>query len=178
MFNYDYAINVFYGENFICSLIAKHAGGYDNVIWWQLDELIKSYKDKKISRNLFKTTIEDNSEYFHFTYSNLSNKVANIIDFENQLISVPTCPIYTISEYNDDWGSFYRINKVDGDYYLHFEDGNKTNVEKVEFDESLLRKEKVTFDEFRKINEFYSNLMERDYDFILNDGKVLRFNMA
>ncbi len=59
MLKYDYAINVYYGEGYICSLVAKHAGGYDNVIWWQLDELIKEYEDKKITKELFKNTIEE-----------------------------------------------------------------------------------------------------------------------
>jgi len=178
MLNYDYAINVYYENKYICSLIAKHAGGYDNVIWWQLDELIKEYKDKKITKELFKNKIEETSEYFHYVDEDLSNVEKFKIDFFYNIVSLPTHPIYSYEEFDKCWGDSIKLTNEDGKDYIIYDGTNKYLLQHVEFNEELLMKEIVSFEEFKLIEEFYSGLMENECDYILNNNKILRFNMA
>lgn len=178
MFNYDYAINVYNGDKYVCSLIAKNAGGYDNVIWWQLDELIKECQDKKVTKELIEKTIDNTSEYFHYINEDLSNVEKFKIDFLNKIVSLPTHPIYSYEEFYDSWGDTAKLVNEDGKDYIIYEEKDKYLLQHVEFNEELLMKEIVTFDEFMLIEEFYSRLMEDDNDFILNGNKILKFNMA
>ncbi len=178
MFNYDYAINVYYGDEYVCSLIAKHAGGYDNVIWWQLKELIKEYENKKITKEQIKNTIEETSEYFHYVDDDLSNIEKFKIDFLNKIVSLPTHPIYSFEEFDDCWGDVAKLMIEGDEVYIVYEETNKCLLKHVEYNEKILMKEIVTFEEFKLITEFYSCLMEDDYDFVLNGNKILKFNMA
>ena len=52
-------------------------------------------------------------------------------------------------------------------------------MEYVEFEEELLRKEKVSFQEFLKVSEFINSIQELENDtyFILNNSLVLRLNL-
>lgn len=225
----DYILNVYYGEKFICSLGANYAGGYDNIIWRQLDELINDYKDKEISKELFETTIEDYSDYFYCLDKDFSNIETSKIDFLNQVISQPYFPINTFEEFPKNWEGDGKIVKEGNNYYEvynfdcsefdgsncpyfdgskcslydeyihtneayeghHFEcyhfDGTQMNkkgklikhsLKNVEFDEELLLKDIVTFDEFHRIFKFYESLYLEDNLFILNDSKVIRLNLA
>ena len=175
--SYDYAINVYYGEKYICSLVAKHAGGYDNVIWWQLDQLINKYKNMNLTKELFQTGIEDNGEYFHFINDDLSNKEIFKVDFLNSLISLPTHPIYTFDEFKIAWGDVAEILKEEDIYYIIYEESEKYILNHIEYDEQLLMKDIVTFDEFQRIYDFYSSLMDEDNEYILNGTKVIKFNI-
>lgn len=177
MLNYDYAINVYYGEKYICSLVAKYAGGYDNVIWWQLDKLIKEYQDSKVSKELFETTIDTVTEYFHYVSEDLSKIEDFKIDFLNKTVSLPTHPIYSYEEFENCWGDVLKFINEDGKDYIIYEETHKYPLRHVEFDEEILMKEIVTFDEFKMIEEFYSRLMDDDQEFILNGNKILKFNM-
>ena len=182
MINYDYVLNVYYGEKYICSLGARNAGGYDNVIWWLLKNFIETFNNKEMSRKLLEETIEQNEEgpiydYFHVINEDLSNNEEYKIDFLNKKISLPTHPLYSPEEFKECWGDVAEVVNQDGVYYMIYEESEKFLLKHIEFDEKLLIKEVVTFDEFFLIEEFYSKLMDEDYDYILNNNKIIKFNI-
>ena len=101
MLNYDYAINVYYDGKYVCSLVARNCGGYDNVVWRQLSQLIESYKDQEITNELIKNTIEDNSDYFKYINNDLSKEEKFFIDFAKSIVSIPTHPVYDFKDFED-----------------------------------------------------------------------------
>ena len=44
-------------------------------------------------------------------------------------------------------------------------------------DESLLLKDVITFDEFNILYEFYDKLQDEDNEFLLNNHKIIKFNI-
>ena len=121
MKNFDYALNVYYNEEYVCTLVANHAGCYDNVIWWQLNELIQKYKDNEISEKIFDETLKTHSEYFEL-YKGDQLMTTKKIDFSKKIISLPTCPIYTMKQFEECWGDVAKIKKEEnGDQVSSFQ---------------------------------------------------------
>lgn len=177
MRKYDYTINVYYGEKFICTLGANHAGGYDNIIYWQLGELIKGYNNKDITAELFENTVEDLSDYFFVLSTDQPIVNSDIIDFKNKVLSKPTDVIYEIDEFNETWDGYCALVKENDKYYVDYYENEKYELEKVEFDNiNLLYKNILTFEEFNILNKFYTELMDKNVEFLLNNSKIIKFN--
>ena len=171
----DYILNVYKNGKFLFAIGGKHMA-YDNVIWWQLEELVKVVKEYKGSNIELLKEIQSNAVYFAFVLDEVYEGEP-IIDVEKQIIDMPYVPLYEFEEVNGVDCPIKLVEKEDG-YYGDYEDGDLYKMEYVEFDEELFRKGRVSFEEFLKVADFMNSIqdLENDTDFILNNKKVLRLN--
>lgn len=75
------------------------------------------------------------------------------------------------------WGDVEKVINENDKHYVLYDDNNKYLLQNVEFNERLLMKELVSFKEFELIEKFYSKLMDNDNKFILNNNKIIKFNI-
>ena len=84
----DYLINVYYEEEYICTLAAKYLKMYTEQIWWQLDKLIKAYRDKIITKELLLNTVEKCTDNFKvLPIDSPLNEIDNVIDFKKEVLT-------------------------------------------------------------------------------------------
>ena len=172
----DYVLNVYKNEEFLFAIGGNHMY-YDNVIWWQLEELIKVVKSNvKAKEDLIKE-INENAGYFRYVLNEVQVDEPSI-DIEKEVIDMPYVPLFQFNEVCIADCCIDLVKKEDG-YYAEYDDNEQYKMEYVEFDENLLRKDKVTFEEFLKISNFINSIqdLDNDTDFILNNNLVLRLNV-
>lgn len=174
---FDYVLEVYYGEKFIMTLGARHCAGYDNVVWFEVKKLIDSLKNKEISKENILKFINNEETYFHECDGDgYINKEK--IDFLNNTITTPTKPIYSIEEFNEVWEGFAKLVEVDNKLYIKYDEEELFPLKSVQFEnESLLFKDVVSFDEFEILYDFYWNLQDVDNEFLLNNKKIIKFNI-
>lgn len=169
----DYILNVYAGNEFVCCLGGKHMN-YDNVIWWQLSKVIKEYRGKKITKEELQNTIETVSEYFVVLENVEAIKGEPSIDLINETIEKPELSIYNFDEVTKESCDFSLV-KENGKYWSQYDVEQLYPMENVSFNEDLLNKKVVSFNELLEINEFVETLSDREY--ILNNNKVLVLNL-
>ena len=171
----DYVLNVYKNEEFLFAIGGKHMN-YDNVIWWQLEELLKVVKSNKGSKEELLKEIQSKATYFRFVFDKVYEGEPSI-DIEREVIDMPYMPLYEFEEVDGIDCIIKLVKKEDG-YYAEYDDGEQFKMEYVEFEEELLRKERVSFEEFLKVSNFMNSIqdLENDTDFILNNKLVLRLN--
>ena len=175
----DYVLNVYFKDEFICSLGGKNMN-YDNVIWYELSDLIDSYKDKNITREFMVETISKISDYFNVLDNENAIENEPAIDFTNQTLDKPMFMIYEFDEVSSFECGFDLIKKDDA-YFTKYDEEFVLPIISITGDEELLNKKKVSFDELMEIvnfvNDIYSEKTDYDKDFILNNNKVLVLNI-
>ena len=158
----------------ICTLAANENINYDNILWWQLNVLALTLKDKLFSHQDLLKRIEAACPYFKGIDS--ADHYDIVINLDTNTMNKPNVPLYRFDEVNQKECGIDLLIEVDN-YFAVYEDGQKLPMKKVEFDVDLLRKEIVTIDEFIEISGFIDELTKEDEsDFILNNQLVLRFN--
>ena len=175
----DYVLNVYFKDEFICSLVGNNMN-YDNVIWYELADLIDSYKDKNITREFMVETISKISDYFNVLDNENAIENEPAIDFTNQTLDKPMFMIYEFDEVSSSECGFELIKKDDA-YFTKYDEEFVLPIISITGDEELLNKKKVSFDELMEIvnfvNDIYSEKTDYDKDFILNNNKVLVLNI-
>ena len=171
----DYVLNVYQNEEFLFAIGGNNMN-YDNYIWWQLEELIKVVRTNKGSKEELLKEIQKNAVYFRFVFDEFQEDEP-IIDIDKETIDMPYVPLFQFDEVCKAECCIDLVKKEDG-YYAEYEEGDLFKMENVEFDEELLRKTKVSFEEFLTISNFINSIqeLENDTDFILNNSLVLRLN--
>lgn len=174
----DYILKVFNNDELVCCLCAYNTGGYDNVIWYKLDQLIKNMKGKDVNKaNILMVAKELYFEEYDLSINN--NVTVDVIDFYNKFISTPTNPIYSASEFNQVFKGSCELVKKENKYYTTYEEGEYCELSNVSFDNiELLKKPVLSFKEFDKVQEFYHSIMDEDNEFVLDDNTIIRFNIA
>lgn len=174
---FDYVLDVYYGEQYIMTLAARHCADYDNVVWYEVKKLIDTLKNKEITKENILSFINNNETYFKECTDDCYTRKEKI-DFKNQTITIPTKPIYSIDEFNDVWEGFAQLVEVDNKLYVKYDDEEVYPLKNITFeDESLLLKDVITFDEFNILYEFYDKLQDEDNEYLLNNHKIIKFNI-
>ena len=175
---FDYVLEVYYGEKFIITLGARHCGGYDNVVWYEVKDFIDSFKDKEITKKNILEYINNTETYFYECDSKTYTKIDKI-DFGNKTITTPTKPVYTIEEFKEAWDGYIELLEVDNKLCVKYDDDSVYPLKNVTFcDETLFYKDELTFDEFEILYNFYWNLQKEDNEFLLNNKKIIKFNIV
>ncbi len=158
----------------VCTLDSRYVIGYDNFQWSELALLIKVASEGFKNKNeLIKNLNESESRFYE---TETSGCVCLALDLDYNTISIPSFPLYQFAEVNKN-NCCIDLLKKGNRYYAVYEDEelpmNNVNFE----DADLLKKNKVTFKEFNKINNFMENLLRSgETDFVLNNSCVIRLN--
>ena len=173
--NMDYILNVYKDGEFLFAVGGNYMD-YDNVIWWQLEELVKVVRSNNSSKEKLLEDIQDKAFYFKYVLNEVEEHSPSI-DIKKEFIDMHWMPIYEFEDVCQDECCIDLV-KIDDKYFAKYCDDNLYPMPNVEFDEKLLRKTRVSFDEFLKISNFMNSIqdLENDTDFILNNSKVLRLN--
>ena len=175
----DYILNVYEDDKFLFAIGGSHMN-YDNVIWWQLEELIsvvENYKD--YSKDELIKEITARASYFKLIKCGENEyKDEPKIDIGKRIIEKPYVPIFNNFDEVCEETPINKIIKKEDGYYSEYDVGDQYKMSHVEFDTSLLYSTIVTFEEFLKIAKFIISIqdLENDTDFILNNSLVLRLN--
>ena len=149
---------------------------YDNYMWYDIDVLIKLGLNDQLNDTFFNLI----KNYGLFKIDNLNDYEANVvIDFDNKTVSVSSLEIMKIEEVAE-YGYDFELIKKDDKYYTVYSEEDIFELTHVSFDEELLTKGLLTFDEFYKVFEFIENCLSNEVDdneFILNETKFLRLNI-
>ena len=165
----DYVLNVYKDNNFIFGIAGSHMN-YDNVLWWQLEKVINIVNNIK-NENELVDCITKNTEYFNIV---LDKEYIGepILNLTNKTIDIKNINVYDFKDVT--YTNVGRDLKIINDEYYICYDNELFLVDNVNFDEELLLKKTLTFDEFFKVSTFFQDL-QKDYetDFILNNNKAI-----
>lgn len=173
---YDYTIKIKKDNKIICA-VGGHLISYDNILWWQLDKLVKiATSPFKTKRELLKR-IESETEYFR--EAKTFYKKDPVLDLDNMTIDMPYFPLYKPEEVCPE-DCCISLKIKDGKYYAVYEETDEYPMEYVEFDDvALLKKKRATLNEFQKVCDFVNTIIKSDEtDFVLNNELIIRFNNA
>ena len=169
----DYVLNVYRDNEFLFAIGGKHMN-YDNIIWWQLEELMKVVIEyENLSKEHLVNKIKENTTYFRILLDK-PQKYGCTLDITNKTITIDHVHIYDFDE-----ATFYNCGRelrwIGNSYYVQYEGMDELfNVAYAEFDLELLTKEILTFDEMKNVAGFINNLISEDKtDVILNNEKYL-----
>ena len=171
----NYTVQIKNNNNIICTFGANGYVDYDNVIWWQLNKLVKTIKQGFASKEDLINKVEQNCEYFVAVEDTDDNNI--VINLAGNMMNKPFVPVYEFDEVNPKTCCIDLLR--DGNnFYSVYEDGKRYLMEHVTFKKThLFAKEQVTFDEFVELSDFFIKLTANDEsDFVLNNQSVLRFN--
>lgn len=169
----DYVLNVYKENEFLFAIGGKHMN-YDNVIWWQLKELIKLINEAgETSSEELLTKITNNSEYFKIVLDK-EYEGQPILDLSNKTIGINNMNLYDFNEVTFNncerelvWVNDELMIKYDGE-------DEPFDIKYIEFDLELLMKETMTFGELLIVAEFINkNIVAENVDLIINNKKVL-----
>ena len=101
-----------------------------------------------------------------------------ILDLSRKTIEVTYVNVFDFEEVKVD-EKFCEFEKVNGKWYIKYEDGKLYDVTHIEYDDlDLLSKHKFTYEEFDKLADFFMNLQKNTFktEFILNNEKAVVLN--
>lgn len=170
----DYTIKIIKNGKAICAF-GGHNMNYDNVLWWQLSELLKILKEGFNSKKELVEKVEQETDYFR--EDNDYDETTPEIDLDNQTISLPFFPIYKLNEVSKE-NCCIDLEKNNDEFYAVYDEDEKYKLEKVLFRNlELLKKNRVSFEEFKLISSFVDELLSKgETDYLLNNKFVVRFN--
>ena len=173
---YEYLISIKNNNKIICTVGANNLE-YDNVLWWQLEKLIKIVKEGFNSKEDLLSRIENKCEYFHRTKTSKNCNV--LIDLDKGIMNKPFFPVYKPEEVSKE-NCCIDLKIKDGKHYAVYEE-EEFPMEYISFKKpELLNKKEVTLDECLEITEFVSSLLNPSEitDYVLNNESIIRFNIA
>ena len=171
----DFILNVFNGDEFVLSLCGSNMY-YDNVIWWELSNLIKKFRGLRVTKKQLIDYVKRESFYFcicGLDYEEIKDNPN--IDFVHQRIDNKKLMIEEFENVSDEFDVL--LIKKDNNYYVQYEDDSKYLLQRVYCNQDLIDKKVLSFSEFLILSDFIDECLEiNDYDYILNDNLFLRLN--
>ena len=170
----DYVINFYKKGKYLFSIGADNAD-YENVIWWQLHNII-NYENLN---NITKSDVEDLRDKFGYWYLLDDEKPlddATNIDVEDKKIHLAhTLYFYDTDEEIDD----IVLVEKDGKLYAdHDEDELREIANFTIEDFNLLQKLDVSFNELEEINNLVNKCLDTNLtDFIINETHFISFDI-
>lgn len=169
----DYILNVFRNKEFLFAIGRKHMN-YDNVIWWQLEELINVVSENENTpKEELVNKIQNKCVYFQFVM-NEEQTGEPVLDLSNKTIEINHMNLYNLDDvtYSEVGRNLIQIEE---ELKIKYEcDEEIFDLKYVESDLELLSKKIMTFDEALKVSKFINGLIETyESDFIVNNEKAL-----
>ncbi len=167
----DYAIKVIRNGN----VVGKFAGSnmnYDNVVWYVLNDFIKVCKesdDDKLIRNVNRK-VSYLYDIKKFRIKDDADVKYAILDLDKGLITLPFIWLELL-ETLDLNGYPAEIINENGKFVAIFEEDIKEEALYVEFDEELLNKNIVTFEEYYKVFDFMDKLIDKYQSIVIINNK-------
>ena len=169
----DYVLNVCKNKEFLFAIGGKHMN-YDNVIWWQLEELIKVIEESNSlnTEELIKD-IQGKSVYFTFVMNEPYDN-GMVLDIANKTITVDHLQLYDFDDVTK-YNCGRELKLIDNKYFVEYDAFDEMlDVDYATFNLELLSKRIMSFEEFKKISSFIHSLLNYDkYDVIINNCKFL-----
>lgn len=169
----DYVLNVYNGNEFLFAIGGKHMN-YDNVIWWQLVELIKVVENSKcVNKEQLLKEIQEKAEYFKIVKDYEIEEASNL-NIQDNTITVNHLQIYDFNDVNL-YNCGRELVKVNSEYFIKYEGCDELfDVENIDFDITLLQKKVLTFNEVKEVASLIDGLLSLDKnDVIINNKKFL-----
>lgn len=175
--NVDFVVSIKKDNKVFCKLGGKHTA-YDDIMWWQLEKLVKILEEGFESKEDLVEKVESETEYLHLTCDEYDADCE--IDLDNQTVVLPFIPLYRPEDVCKE-ECCIDLKVIDGKYYAVYDVDDEYPMTYVYFEkEELLDKKNVSMNEFKEITTFINNIINEynDTDFVLNDKFILRFNFA
>ena len=148
---------------------------YDNVIWWQLDELINVVsKNETATAEELLEKIQNKCAYFSI-FLDEEQKGEPVLDLTKKTIDINHMNLFDFEDV-----TFKNVGKklirVDDDFKIEYEyaDEEPFDVTHINYDLDLLCKNTLNYDELLTIARFINELINKsECDFIVNNEKAL-----
>ena len=170
----DYVLNVFKENEFLYAIGGNYMN-YDNVIWWQLEELINVVNNNEsLTPDELLKLIQDKCDYFTIVL-NEEQKNEPVLDLTNKTIGINHMNLFDFDEVTFSNVGRKLIN-VTGELKIEYEytDEEPFDVTHINFDLDLLNKKTLKYNELITVAGFINDLINKsESDLIINNEKAL-----